>query len=285
MRASDSLPVLCYHSVAATSTSPFAPFTIDPDLFEAHLAALLDDGFEFVCVRDVPAALAQGRRAVAISLDDGLADAATNAAPVLSKLGVRATLFVPTGYVGDTARWFREGDEGRALLGWSQLEELSDAGFEVASHGQMHLAADVSPVELVRRDAEASKIELEDRLGQAVESFAYPYGHHNAAARKAIRAAGFTQAFTVGDFPARAGDDLWALPRLDIRAGTTADALLARIHDRPSAASRGFSQARGWTTRLRRRWQARRISAAGTEGAAAALRRLGATVSEGRVPR
>lgn len=258
MPPATSVPVLCYHSISTTSTPAFGPFTVDPGLFEAHVAALLDDGYQFLLVRDVPAALELGRKAVAISLDDGFADVATGAAPVLCKLGVRATLFVPTGYVGDRARWLVGDDAERPLLTWSQLEDLSESDFEVASHGRMHIAADVNPADAVRGDAEASKAELEERIGRPVESFAYPYGYHNAAARQAIRAAGFAHACSVGDFPARPADNRWAMPRLDIRAGTTPDALLARIRQTPSVASRRFSEARACGTRLRRRWQLQR---------------------------
>ena len=91
------------------------------------------------------------------------------------------------------------------------------------------MAADLNPAELVERDARASRLELEDRIGRAVPSFAYPFGYHSASARRAIRAAGYGQACAVGDLPARAGDDRWALPRLQVLGDTTPEALVAMV--------------------------------------------------------
>ena len=258
--AASSVPVLVYHSVATRSSWEFA---VGPELFAEHLSAIREEGFEAIPFRDVPAALASGRRAVAITIDDGLADAATNAAPVLLSLGLTATLFVPTAYVGATAGWLRGEERKRPMLSWDALADLAQAGFEVASHGRLHLAADINPPDLIRSDAAASKAELEDHLGREVGSFAYPYGYETPSARRAVRAAGFAQACCVDEFPARPHADRWALPRLDIRGDTTTQALLARISCHPSLASRGWRSAMKHTLRARRRWSASTLSAAG----------------------
>ncbi len=98
------ISILMYHSIARTSTASFRRLTVDPVLFDEHVAALLDAGCQLVCVGDVPALLSAGGTAdqgpaVAITIDDGLADAASAADALLAR-GVPATLFVPTGYVG-----------------------------------------------------------------------------------------------------------------------------------------------------------------------------------------
>ena len=195
-----------------------------------------------------------GRDAVAISIDDGLADGAENAAPALRGHGLPATLFVPTGYVGGCARWLHGEDGERPMLSWAALADLARDGFEIGSHGRMHIAADINPPEMVRRDALASRIELEDRLGHEAQSFAYPFGYHTAQARAAIRDAGFAQACAVGDLPARADEDRWALPRLQVWGGTTPDALLTLVCRRPSDATRTMAHAKQALWRAGRRW-------------------------------
>lgn len=254
MRAPATVPVLAYHSVAGGKPRSFATLTIDPALFEEHLAALVEHRFEVIPFCEVPLALATGRDAVTISIDDGLADAGHDAAPALLAHGLPATLFVPSGYVGGTSSWLR-GEAGKLpMLSWAAVADLSQNGFEIGSHGRMHLAADVNPSALVRRDARASRIELEDHLGRAVQSFAYPFGYHTAPGRRAVREAGFAQACAVGDLAARADDDRWALPRLQIRGGTTPEALIAMIRCRPSRAARGWAHAKQNTWRAGRRW-------------------------------
>jgi peptidoglycan/xylan/chitin deacetylase (PgdA/CDA1 family) len=254
MSVQSTVSVLTYHSIAVQTTRAFARFTVDPALFDEHLAALREHGHEVIPFSDVPRALAAGRSAVAITIDDGLADAAEHACPALARHGLPATLFVPTGYVGATSSWLRGDDARRPMCSWETIADLERAGFEIGSHGHLHLAADVNSPELVRRDAHASQIVLHDRLGHAVSSFAYPFGYHAAAARDAVRAAGFAQACAVGDLPARAGDDRWALPRLQVFNQTTPEALLELVDHRPARAARGWAHAKQSIWRSGRRW-------------------------------
>ena len=238
-----SVAVLMYHSIAAATTASFERLTVDPALFCEHLAAL-DEHTEVIGFAQVPAALAEGRQAVAITIDDGLADAGTAACPALLRQGLPATLFVPTAFVGASSSWLGGADGKRAMLTWAELGDLAQAGFEIGSHGNQHLAADVNPAGLVRRDAAASRTELEQQLGRPVHSFAYPFGYHAAAARRAVREAGFAQACVVGDLPARTGDDRWALPRLQVNGGTTPEELLAMVRWQPSATMRHWAHAK-----------------------------------------
>jgi peptidoglycan/xylan/chitin deacetylase (PgdA/CDA1 family) len=254
MNVQSTVSVLTYHSIAVETTRTFAPFTVDPALFDEHLAALREQGLDVIPFCDVPNALATGRSAVTITIDDGLADAAEYACPALARHGLPATLFVPTGYVGATAGWLRGDDARRPICSWDSLVEMSRAGFEIGSHGHRHLAADVNSPELVRRDAHASQVALQDHLGDAVSSFSFPFGYHTGAARAAVRAAGFAQACAVGDLPARTGDDRWALPRLQVWRDTTPEALLELVARRPARAARAWANAKQSVWRAGRRW-------------------------------
>jgi hypothetical protein len=59
-----------------------------------------------------------------------------------------------------------------------------------------------------------AQADLQDRLGQAVRTLAYPYGSCDARVRQAA-ARRYDSAVTVQMRMARRGDDLLALPRLD----------------------------------------------------------------------
>jgi peptidoglycan/xylan/chitin deacetylase (PgdA/CDA1 family) len=254
MSARTTVAVLTYHSIATQTTPSFAALTVDPSLFAEQLAALREHGLEVIPFGAVPAALDQSRDAVTISIDDGLADAGQNAATALRSQGLPATLFVPSAYVGGSSSWLSGEDGQRAMLSWDALRDLAQDGFEIGSHGHRHIAADLNPPELVRRDAAASRIELEDHLGREVRSFAYPFGYHSALGRRAVRAAGFSQACAVGDLPARSGDDRWALPRLQVWSGTTPEVLLAMVRWRPLGPARVWAHAKQTVWRAGRRW-------------------------------
>ncbi len=244
VHTSGSVAVLMYHSIAATTTPTFRRLTVEPTLFDEHLAALRQEQAEVIAFGDVPAALAEGRRAVAITIDDGLADAGEAACPALARHGLTATLFVPTAFVGMSASWLGGEDSRRPMLSWAELGDLAQAGFEIGSHSHLHLAADVNPPELVRSDALASRTALEQNLGRSALSFAYPFGYHTADGRQAVREAEYAQACVVGGLPARPGNDRWALPRLQVDHGTTPEELVAMIRWLPSAAERGWAHAK-----------------------------------------
>ena len=244
MAACATVAILLYHSIAPSSTRSFAKLTVDPVLLDEHLAALAQHSVPVMTVAEVPAALADGRSGVAISIDDGLVDVAEHAAASFARHGLRGTLFVPSAYVEGCAEWLRGADRQRRLLSWRELSDLAQAGFEIGSHGRLHLAADVNPPALISADATASRRELEERLGCAVASYAYPFGYHSSAARAAVRAAGFAQACCVEELPACADDDRWALPRIQVGPRTSPEALIEIARWRPSAARRGWAHAK-----------------------------------------
>jgi peptidoglycan/xylan/chitin deacetylase (PgdA/CDA1 family) len=249
-----SVAVLMYHSIATETTSSFARLTVDPSLFDEHLAALREQQLDVIPFSEVPSALDAGRRAVVISLDDGLADAADGAAPALLRYGLPATFFVPSAFIGTRASWLRGEDAKRPMLSWSALNDMARAGFEIGSHGKWHLAADLNDEEIVQRDAAESRAELEQGLGRAVPSFAYPFGYHAARARRAVREIGFAQACIVSELPVQEGDDRWALPRLTVAQGTSPEALLAMIRSRPTRANRHWTHSKQRVWHLGRRW-------------------------------
>jgi peptidoglycan/xylan/chitin deacetylase (PgdA/CDA1 family) len=254
------IAILMYHSIASSTTPSFRPYTVDPLRFDEHLSALSGAGCRFVRVEEVPALLAGSARTpdegptVAISIDDGLTDAASVAAPVLERHRKPATLFVPSGYVGGAATWMAGEDGERPILGWSALRDLSAAGWEIGSHGHLHLAADINRPDLVREDADRSREELEAQLGRAVTSYAYPFGCWTPAAREAVRSAGFSQACAIMELPAMAGDHPFALPRIHIKAETTAEMLLALVSSRPVGFARRRAEVGQRVWRTGRRW-------------------------------
>jgi peptidoglycan/xylan/chitin deacetylase (PgdA/CDA1 family) len=253
MRSKATVPVLMYHSIAANTLPSFAKLTVSPTLFEEHLAALREQHIEVIPFHQVPMALTEGRRAVAITIDDGLADAADGAVPALIGHGLAATLFVPTAFVGTSASWLHGDDGRRPMLSWSTIVELARSGFEIGSHGKFHLAADINARKLVRDDAAASKSELEQRVGRPVRSFAYPFGYYSRRARQTVRDVGYAQACAVSDLPAQPGDDRWSLPRLQVDNGTSPEHLLEMINWQPATLTRRWAHLKQGAWRAGRR--------------------------------
>lgn len=98
------LRVLIYHRIADPASSPRldpALVSATPRVFEQQMQYLAAR-FHVVALSDVLRAVQRGaalpENAVLVTFDDGYADFGTTAWPILKRLGLPATLFVPTAY-------------------------------------------------------------------------------------------------------------------------------------------------------------------------------------------
>lgn len=108
--------VLLYHRVAAPRFDPQL-LSVRPQYFDAHIEHLRTH-YNVIRLCDLGRAIQSGHvphRSVVVTFDDGYADNLWNAAPVLERHGVPATVFVTAGYV-DQQREFWWDELERALL-------------------------------------------------------------------------------------------------------------------------------------------------------------------------
>lgn len=130
----DGLVILAYHRVV--DTGPEADFPWDIDLVSASSAAFdrqmaeIRRHYRPVGLEEVWRRWSRGRRlprrAVAVTFDDGFADNATCALPILRRHGIPATVFVSSGYVGSrTPFWF---DGLARWVNTTQAERMTIAG-------------------------------------------------------------------------------------------------------------------------------------------------------------
>ena len=208
--AGDHVPILLYHGVARGRAEGF---DVSLDDFRRHMEAVAASGLTAVRISELAAGSAAAP--VAITFDDGTADFADLAWPVLDEYGLSATLYVTSGAVGGHL-------EGRPMSSWRQLAELRDGGVEIGSHSHEHVALDVVGVQRAALELVNSKLVLEDRLGTPVDSFAYPYGYHTPAVKSLVQRVGYTSACAVKNALSHRADDRFALARSTITAATTA---------------------------------------------------------------
>ena len=173
-----SVPVLTFHSISTDT----APASIAPETFRMQMDMLAECGVAAMTCeefldwhRGAPGA---GRRAL-ITFDDGFADFATAAYPVLRERGLAALVFVPTGKLDYREDWRGAHSPPRRLLDWSTVLELAAAGVEFGGQGVAHADLTRVPPPVRRHEIERSARELEQKLGRPVRAFAAPYGRVN----------------------------------------------------------------------------------------------------------
>jgi len=133
---------------------------------------------------------------VVITFDDGYADNATIAAPILKHFGLPASFFVAAGLMGTGRPFPHDGSSPYVFtnLTWAQVRSLKADGFEVGSHGWSHANLARCSLDEARREITQSRELLAKMLGSPPRSFAYPYGGREDIAPAALHeivAAGF----------------------------------------------------------------------------------------------
>jgi peptidoglycan/xylan/chitin deacetylase (PgdA/CDA1 family) len=257
------VPVLMYHSVTQNPPSATRSLSVRPSDLEWQLRYLRDNNFTGLTFGDLCAHSRSGTalpaRSVVLTFDDGYADTHGEALPLLQEYGFPATVFVTTGWLRDAGSW-AAGHPLDRTLAWSQVQELHDSGIEVAAHSHSHAQLDQLEDWALHDELALGKKLLEDRLGQAVPSIAYPYGYWSRRVRRTAEELGYEQAAAVGNAASQPGDNKFAVPRLTVRRSTPPSVFaqiaacedLHRVFARDRALTNGYSLVRRTRYALRK---------------------------------
>jgi peptidoglycan/xylan/chitin deacetylase (PgdA/CDA1 family) len=218
------VPILVYHSISDDPHPYIGKFAVSPRTFAQHLDAIRDADMHPLTVSDFVALRTANDlppRPIVITFDDGWKDNATTAVRELSKRSIPATLYVTTGFLqGRAVRTHMEAPACEALH-WDDLGPMAAAGIELGAHTVTHPALDTVPLDVARREVSDSRSMLEDHLGTAVRSFAYPHGYSNRAVRSIVADLGFDSACVVGNALSSERDSPLTLSRILVRNDTT----------------------------------------------------------------
>ena len=246
--------ILMYHEIV--QGEPQEIHAVSEAAFYEQLKWLLDNDFKVVKLTDWinPDVLIKpkNKKTIALTFDDGYLDNYTNAWPILVEFGYTATIFLVSDYVGQTSAW-REGALSHApLLGWDQAREMSAAGITFGSHSATHPDLSAIARDNEKKELLSSKEQIEDHIGEPVDTFSYPFSHYNSDTMSLVKETGFKAACTYRPFyVGSAGRDTLELQRIGILANDTLEDFSAKVRG-------SFSRQLFWYRRLSSQW-ARRL--------------------------
>lgn len=215
-----SLPVLTFHAL----DDSLSVIACAPNTFRAGTTALHETGHRALPLLEALDCLTRSRsfpdRSFAITFDDGFESVYTHSFPILQQYGWAATVFLTVGPHGR-----RTGSErlpslgGRAMLSWDEIREMQRGGITFGAHTLTHPDLTRVPTARVEAEVRDSKSIIEDALGTAVATFAYPFGRYDRRCRDIVR----------GHFACACADTLGLLrPHSDIYAMERVDAYYLR---------------------------------------------------------
>lgn len=188
--------VLCYHGISDEWDSSLG---VTVPRFREQLQLLKRRGYRAVTFAEA-AAGGSGERIVAITFDDAYLSVYEKALPELARLGMVATVFVPTAFPDSDEpmswpgieEWLQTEHRDELIpMSWAQLRELRDLGWEIGSHTITHPKLTTLPEAELMHELERSRLDCERAMGEPCATIAYPYGDTDDRVAEAAARAGY----------------------------------------------------------------------------------------------
>lgn len=206
-----TVPILLYHHI--TTALDGSRYNVNPAIFDEQMKWLYDNHYTTISVSQVASLIINGGqmplRPVVITFDDGNIDVYQNAYPILDKYGFTATFYIVDRYLN-----------GKDMISTAQVKELIQKGWEIGSHSKYH--TDLMSVGAdLETEIRQSKLDLQERLGITINSFAYPFGLANEQVIDKTIRSGYTSAVGLGEATTHGYYDIFYLNRIEIQADYT----------------------------------------------------------------
>ena len=183
-------PVLMYHAVGPEEGADWPKTLImKPELFEAHLGYLKEQGYTIVTVAELAERLTKGEsvdKYVALSFDDGYKNNYSVVLPLLQKYDAKGSFFVINRDIGDELH-----------MNEQEIKGLIAAGMELGSHTYSHNPLAAIDEKYLVWETDTSRYWLKKKFdGYIVRTLAYPNGSYNDRVIAAAKKYGFYRALT-----------------------------------------------------------------------------------------
>lgn len=166
------LPILMYHNVS--DNNKCKGLTISKDKLEEQFCYLKDSGYTTYHFSELENKTAINSKTVMITFDDITVNQLVYAVPLLEKYNLKATFFIPFGYIGNVDLW-NSGKE--KIMSIEQLKGI-DSRVELGLHSFAHEKyTTLTEAEINTDFSKCFEIIKENNL-KVYNALAYPYGDY-----------------------------------------------------------------------------------------------------------
>ncbi|MGV7215576.1 glycosyltransferase [Bradyrhizobium sp. UFLA05-112] len=220
-------PVLMYHRIAFEGPGELARYRLSPDAFRQQMLWLRRNGYHTINSDQLAWFVANNHpfvgRPVLITFDDGYADFAEHAWPILQANDFTAEVFVATDFVGKRAEWDAPFGEPASLLDAARIAGLAAEGVAFGSHLASHPRSEELATWNLAEELTRSRAQLEQWLGRPITSLAAPFGSTDQRLGFLAAECGYRTLFNTVSRAATLKDNLLDLPRIEVRGDSTLD--------------------------------------------------------------
>lgn len=166
------LPILMYHNVSDDKDSK--GLTISNNKLEEQFHYLKEEGYTTYHFSELENKTAIESKSVIITFDDVTVNQLVYAVPLLEKYDLKASFFIPFGYIGNVDLW-NSGKE--KIMSIDQLKEL-DSRIELGLHSFAHQKyAALTEAEINSDFSKCFEVIQQNSL-KVYDALAYPYGNY-----------------------------------------------------------------------------------------------------------
>ena len=217
------LPILMYHKVSENEADGL---TVKIQDLENQFAFIRNSGYTSIAFEELAQTGAhqdKGEKRIILTFDDAYESFYEHVFPLLEQYQLKATLFVPVGFIGKTNAWDKGSDK---ILETDKLRKLSESGrVELGIHSYFHKNyKDLSPEEM-KNDLTSCFKGMEKLDLPYSKVLAYPYGGFpkknpalNGKMKEIFRECGLLFALRIGNrinkLPLK---DRYQVKRIDIK--------------------------------------------------------------------
>lgn len=233
--ATPAISILMYHQVGHfPSPASHRAGYCHVRRFAAQMGYLRRFGYSVISLDEAVAGLFEGTplpgRPVVLTFDDGYANFAEHAAPILRRHRFPATVFLVAERIGRPAEWLGDGQVKAPLMDVGTIRALLGQDIDFGSHTLTHPRLSQLDAAAQEREIRDSRSRLEDLLGRPVRHFCYPYGDYDAHSRDLVAAAGYASGLTCIRGAGNRADNRWEIPRKAISYGDNLVGYFWKLH-------------------------------------------------------